>query len=155
MHERFQQIIDRMEPLLVNLMESPPIGWDDRKRLPIKGVYVFYEEGNPIYVGRSNRIPQRIREHGSDSSRKESATFALKLLRKKLGLPGGHNDKYTRTQLQEKYGDEYRAQRELIRSMEIRAVEIADQRTQAIFESYAILALGTDGPKGYNDFHTT
>ena len=36
--------------------------------------------------------------------------------------------------------------------MTVRVVEIEDQQCQAIFETYAVLALGTTR---YNTFHTT
>ena len=113
--------------------------------MPKQGVYVLYEGGKPIYVGRSNNIPQRIRGH-SASSRHESATFAFKLLREKLGNPEG-----TRKEVQEENQEEYDLQRKRVGDMAIRAVEIKDQRDQTVFEIYAVLALGTTR---YNTFET-
>jgi excinuclease UvrABC nuclease subunit len=49
--------------------------------IPSKGVYVFYEDNKPIYVGRSNRMRKRIKEHFAISSTHHSATFAFKLAR--------------------------------------------------------------------------
>lgn len=152
MNPRFQKVVSRMEPLLEELRSSDLLTCDDLKRVPQQGVYVFYEGGTPIYVGRSRRMRQRIREHGARSSRHESATFALKLLRHEVGEPEGHASEYTRPQLQERYPVEYAARRERVRNMRFRVVEIENPVVQTVFETYAILALDT---KEYNTFHTT
>ena len=152
MNPDFRAIIKKMEPLLETLKECPATPWDNLRGIPEKGVYAFYEDGKPIYVGRSNGMRQRIRQHGAESSRHESATFAFKLLRKAIGEPDGHVSNQTRKELQELHSEEYAKQRRRIRNMTIRVVEIEDQQHQAIFEIYAILALGTTR---YNSFHTT
>ena len=152
MNARFQEIVDQMEPLLEELRRSDLLTWDHLKEVPQQGVYVFYEGDRPIYTGRSRRMRQRIREHGARSSRHESATFALKLLRDAIGEPEGHSSEYTRPELQEKYPDQYAAQRERVRNMRFRVVQIEDPVAQTIFETYAILALDTTH---YNSFHTT
>ena len=158
-HERFpinpdfQKIIDQMEPLLQELLNSSPHTIENGLRnLPRKGVYAFYENGEAIYVGRSNRIRDRIREHGAESSRHESATFAYKLMLEEVGEQGGHSSQLSRHDLQNQYEDKYRGQRKRIREMEVRTVAIEDQRVQAVLEIYAILALGTTK---YNSFQTT
>ena len=152
MNVEVQAIIDQMEPLLTRLRCCDPLTWDNLRSLPQQGVYVFYENDKPIYAGRSRRIRQRIREHGGESSRHESATFAFKLFREALGEPEGHSSKYTRRQLQDQYPEEYASQRQRVRSMRIRAVEINDPLVQTVFEIYAIIALDTTH---YNKFHTT
>ena len=152
MNARFREVVDRMEPLLEALRSSDLLTWDDLKRVPQQGVYVFYEGNTPIYVGRSRRMRQRIREHGATSSRHESATFAFKLLRHQVGEPEGHASEYTRPQLQERYPVEYAAQRERVRNMRFRVVAIENPVVQTVFETYAILALDT---RKYNTFHTT
>ena len=153
MNPDFQKIINQMEPLLEELMTSSPHTIEDGLRnLPRKGVYAFYENGKAIYVGRSNRIRDRIREHGAESSRHESATFAYKLMLEEVGEQGGHSSKSSRQDLQQKYENEYKGQRKRIREMKVRGVAIEDQKVQAVFEIYAILALGTTK---YNPFQTT
>ena len=145
MNADFQRIVERMEGLLEKLRGSPEYARDRMRGMPRQGVYVLYEGGKPIYVGRSNNIPQRIRGH-SAASRHESATFAFKLLREKLGNPEG-----TRKEVQEEYQEEYDLQRKRVGDMTIRVVEIEDQREQTVFEIYAVLALGTTR---YNTFET-
>ena len=153
MHPEFQKIVDQMEPLLRTLEKSDGFIIENGiGPLPEKGVYVFYEDGKPIYVGRSNRMRARIREHAAESSRHESATFAYKLLLDAIGEPGGHSSSRTRKEIQASYSQEYQRQRQRIRRMELRAVQIENQRVQSVFEIYAIIALGTFK---YNAFHTT
>ena len=153
MNPDFQKIIDQMDPLLEELITSSPHTIEDGPRnLPRKGVYAFYENGKAIYVGRSNRIGDRIREHGAESSRHGSATFAYKLMLEEVGEQGSHSSKSSRQDLQKKYENKYKGQRKRIREMEVRGVTIEDQKVQAVFEIYAILALGTTK---YNSFQTT
>ena len=153
MNAEFQSIVDQMEPLLEQLEDcNPLVAQDDLKRLPRRGVYAFYEGGEAIYVGLSNRMRERIREYRSTSSRQESATFAFKLLLDAIGDPGGHVRGRTRSELQKRHAEEYNRQKERIQKMEVRAVGIEEQEVQAVFEIYAVLALKTTG---YNSFHTT
>ena len=143
----------RWSPCFRKLLNSSPHTIENGLRnLPRKGVYAFYENGEAIYVGRSNRIRDRIREHGAESSKHESATFAYKLMLEEVGEQGGHSSQLSRHDLQNQYEDKYRGQRKRIREMEVRTVAIEDQRVQAVLEIYAILALGTTK---YNSFQTT
>ncbi len=143
----FWEAIDKMKPLMNELEGSEELRWDDYSDAPRKGVYVLYEKGNPIYVGRSNNMRNRVREHGAASSDRYSATFAFKLLREALNEPEGRAEDIERS-----HKDEYRQQRERVRAMTFRAVAITDQLEQTLFETYAIIEMGT-APK-YNDFET-
>ena len=79
MRSGFQKIVDLMEPLFQALLASPPHTVENGLRnLPQRGVYAFYENGRAIYVGRSNRVRPRIREHDAEHSRRGTATFAYK-----------------------------------------------------------------------------
>ncbi len=104
--------------------------------------------------GRSNRVRSRIREHGANSSRSESATFALKLLRKELDDRGGHSPKYSRKKIDEcpDLKSNFAKKRKLAREMQFQVVEIKCQQLQYLFEAYAIICLETTG---YNSFITT
>ena len=64
------EAIDKMKPLMDDLKGSKERSWDESSDVAGKGVYVFYEKGTPIYVGRSNNIQNRIREHGAASNRR-------------------------------------------------------------------------------------
>ena len=56
----FWEAIDKMKPLMGELKEGEERRWDDYRNAPLKGVYVFYEDGHPIYVGRSNHVRNRF-----------------------------------------------------------------------------------------------
>ncbi len=154
MSETFDKIVAQMEPLLKTLLSEPPLDRAELRNIPKRGIYVLHEGGEPIYVGRSNNIPQRLRQHGNDSSRNESATFAYKLSLDATGDPGGHTPGKTRKTRERdpEFAEEYQKQRKRVSNMLVRVAGIEDQATQSVFEIYAILVLGTER---YNKFHTT
>ncbi len=143
----FWEAIEKMKPLMDQLKASEERRWNEYGVAPQRGVYVFYENGDPIYVGRSNNMRGRIREHGAESSARYSATFAFKLLRQELDFPSRRAE-----DIEKNHKEEYRKQRERVRDMTFRAVQISDQLEQSLFETYAIIEMGT-APK-YNDFET-
>ena len=148
MNQEFQKAADRMGLIMDRLRNSDELSWENRRDAPNQGVYVLYEGGKPVYVGRSNRLRDRIREHGADSSDRYSATFALKLLREKLKWPKGNA-----ADLVKDNADEYDQQKKRVKNMTFRAVEIKGQLEQTLFEVYAILEFRTH-VLGYNDFDT-
>ena len=148
MNNAFQGAIGNLKPLMDKLKGSEEHEWSDYRLAPEKGVYVFYKNGDPIYVGRSNNVRERIRKHGADSSDRHSATFAFKLLREALSQPAGKTEDIEKAHI-----EEYRHQRERVRAMTFRAVPIPDQLEQTLFEIYAILEFLGKAPK-YNDFGT-
>ena len=143
----FWEAVEKMKPLMDELRGSEERNWGDYISAPRNGVYVLYEKGNPIYVGRSNNMRNRLREHGAASSDRNSATFALKLLREALNEPKGRAEDIERD-----HREEYRQQRERVRAMTFRAVAIPGQLEQHLFETYAIIEMGT-APR-FNDFET-
>ena len=147
MAKDFWRAVEKMKMLMDELKDMREFKWDEYGEAPQKGVYVFYENGEAIYVGRSNTMHRRIREHGADSSDRYSATFAFRLLRREMNDPKG-----TAQDIEETYREEYRQQRARVRSMTFKAVSIPDQLEQTLFEIYAILEMGT-APQ-YNDFET-
>lgn len=124
---------------------------DVTKKLPRKGVYVFYEDEKPIYVGRSKNIPNRILNHGRPSSGHNSATFAF-LLAKEEAIDRGLNVDMTRASLEKNpaFKKIYLEQKKRVADMLIKAVEIESPEIEAIFEIYASRKLDTK----YNDFNT-
>jgi len=53
---------DKMHELMKNLLNSPLLSRDSLNEIPSNGLYIFYEENKPIYVGISgkNRMNKRI-----------------------------------------------------------------------------------------------
>ena len=151
----FDEAADKMPDLLKARKSREPVrfrgSWQKKKaEVPRNGVYVFYENGKPLYVGRSNSLAVRIEGHGAANGTQYGATFAFKLLKEKVG--GKNSQGMTSKEMQVAFKDEYERQRARVRKMDVRVVQVTDQVEQTIFEIYAILALTTT-PK-YNEFRT-
>jgi len=149
--QEFHNAIELLPKILNKLQNTPT-----KSRLedfPDNGVYVFYENNQPIYVGRSNRMKSRILEHSRPSSGHFSATFAFKIAFKKAKENGGIDLERTRGELlaDVQFNPLFLKAIDRVSRMSVRAIEIDNQVIQTLFETYAILALKTTE---YNDFHT-
>ena len=154
---RFLKLVRRMQPLLEELLTGPTYQEETLRDLPMKGVYVFYENGEPVYVGRVGQnskqtMRDRIGQHTRQSSGHNTATFAFKLLQEHLEVPIGHVKGRTREELAKKNDEAFKSQKKRVRNMTVRAVDVTDSKEQALFELYAIIALNTTR---YNSFDTS
>lgn len=160
-----------MAPLLDELQNSRLLDRGQLRYVPARGIYVFYENCEPMYVGRSNRLKERILVHGRNSASYSSATFAFRLTLERLEIPSEHlhlrelrqNPKpvlqhlgiyhgyATRNELAANcwFNRAFGEQKERVRNMLVRVVEVEDPIEQTIFEVYAALALDTTR---YNNF---
>ena len=152
MSEHFNKVIAKMQPLLDQMLATAPLSRDQLQGIPKRGIYVFYEKEQPIYVGRSNRLRQRLLEHGRPSSRHNSATFAFNLAMEAATEGGNTIPDATRTEIENipRFSSFYIQAKGRVAAMKVRVVEVTDPIEQTIFEVYAALALGTV----YNDFDT-
>ena len=152
MSVKFNQLVAKMPELLKVLESQPFLTRDNLGDIPEKGVYVFYENGKPLYVGRSNRLKGRIQEHGRPSSDHYSATLAFSMAKEEVKYKRNEHRLVTRNELEKAPGFEkaFFLARKQVAEMQVKAVEIEDQITQALFEIYAALTLNTQ----YNDFST-
>ena len=153
----WEAVQTRLPDLLNELKSCPALVRDSPGRLldiPKQGIYAFYEDGRPRYVGRSDRMRTRILEHGRAGSRHNSATFAFLLATEAAHEKGIDCTARTRDDLQQAddFKPIYDEAKARVRRMEIRVVEIADPIEQTVFEVYAALRLPTIRPHGYNDF---
>jgi hypothetical protein len=152
MKNNFKQYSDKLPALMEQLRNSDLIATNDFPTIPSKGIYVFYEDKKPIYVGRSNRLTKRLREHHAEYSTHYSATFAFKLAKKKAGEKGVDLHKTQKALAKDPvFANIFREERQRVSKMSVRVIEIEDQITQYLFETYAVLELGTTD---YNDFWT-
>jgi len=152
MQDKFSEYIRRMPILLNELKANPLLNRNELEDIPKSGIYVFYREGKPLYVGRSNRLKGRIQEHGRPSSDHYSATLAFNMAKEKVNYKRNEHRLATRNKLEKAPGFEeaFFLARANVAQMKIRAIRIDDQVTQALFEIYAALTLKTP----YNDFST-
>ncbi|MCB0375086.1 MAG: GIY-YIG nuclease family protein, partial [Sinomicrobium sp.] len=116
------------------------------KQTPQGGVYMFSEEENVLYVGRTKRkIRQRLQDHIAANRR--DCPFALRLAREDTGNPAGSKGELFRDKT---FIKAYDAAKERIREMDVRYVEEPDPLRQALLEIYA--AVQSDAK--HNDFDT-
>jgi hypothetical protein len=154
MDDRFVQFVERLGPLLQDLMGMSPtkIGALP-KNVPGAGVYLFSEGNDHLYVGRSNRIRQRLREHSRPSSTHNTAPFAFRLARESTGRSSpSYTADGSRTDLSQNaaFDKAFSAAKKRVRAMDVRFVEVTDPLEQALLEIYVAVVLDTP----HNDFGT-
>ena len=152
MSEEWNDLVKHMPTLLKQLTSQPLRPWNDRGILPQKGVYVFYEDENPMYVGRTNNMSRRLNRHCNPSSGHNSATFAFNIA-KREAIKRGMNVQLTRSQLEvaPAFSKLYLKAKARVAKMPVRVIEISDPIVQTLFEVYAVMCLDT---REYNDFNT-
>ena len=145
----FQDVIDKMPRYMRELEDCEAIGLYItadrralRRQLPAsKGVYVLYEQGKPMYVGRSDNLADRLLKHGRPSGDSETATFAFNIAKEQFPGPAS----MSRKGLQRTKGFKslFDATKERVRRMQVRVVDVEDPIEQTILEVCAHLALHT------------
>ncbi len=152
MSKEWNDLVKHMPTLLKQLTSQPLRPWNDRGLLPQKGVYVFYEDEKPIYVGRTNSMSRRLNEHCNPSSGHNSATFAFNIA-KREAIKQGINVQLTRSQLEvdPAFSKLYLEAKVRVSKMSVRVIEINDPIVQTLFEVYTAMCLDT---REYNDFDT-
>ena len=153
MNERFKKLTDGMPLRLQELLERPLVTIDDIgiTEVPQKGVYVLFEDNEPVYVGRSNRLKERLKEHSRGGS-EYSATLAFRIAKQNYSDFQKIELKQTSKQLMMNvdFVKEFEKAKDRIAKMRIRFIRVEDQIEQAMFEIYAHMTLGTK----FNDFNT-
>jgi predicted GIY-YIG superfamily endonuclease len=154
MNESFRQYLESLHPKLAQLLAMPPVrGERIPRKVPDKGVYLFSESGNHLYVGRSNRLRDRLRQHTAPSSDRFNATFAFRMACMACGKRRGtYMEDSSRAKLETdgEFARTFREAKQRVRNMDIRFVEEADALRQTLLEIYAAFVLQTP----YNDFET-
>jgi hypothetical protein len=145
--EDFQQVIDQLEPLLERLTSSPRAPLAEHATIPkAPGIYLFSEGPNPIYVGQTRNLQQRLRQHMSPSSKENSAPFAFNLAMTEARKDPGIDTHGTRKEIaaRPEFDAVFRKARERVAGMNVQVIELDDPVTRTIFEVYAARVLGTD-----------
>ena len=73
------RVLDEMRSLLTEVRRTKLRSRHDLQGIPKNGLYVFYADGDPMYMGRSNRLGGRVQENGRPVSKSNSANFAFNL----------------------------------------------------------------------------
>lgn len=153
MDEKFRKFADALHPKFEQLIFMEPVVTGKLpKVVPSRGVYLFSENGNHLYVGRTGRMRGRYGDHSRPSANHNDAPFAFKLAREATGFlksaykTGPESRKGLSSN--ETFNEAFKAAKARIRAMEFRFVEEIDPTTQCLLEVYASVVLATP----YNDF---
>ena len=155
MHPTFAKLLEGLHPKFEELMLMPPCKHGCLpKTMPKQGVYLFSEENNYLYVGRSNKIRLRYGRHCNPGATHRMAAFAFKLARETTGRTiasyKAGEDSRKGLMLNPQFRTAFDDAKARIRQMDFRFVEESDQNAQALLEIYCTLALNAR----YNDFNT-
>ena len=152
MNPIFREAVESLEPKFQKLIRSKPVKFDQLPSLiPERGIYLFSEGDTHLYVGRTNRLRNRLRAHCSASSTHNTAAFAFRIARHKTGrLRASYRKEGSRASLMqdEAFAAEFRAAKQRLSEMNIRYVEETDPIRQTLLEVYVAVMLQTP----FNDF---
>lgn len=152
--EHFASAISGLHGRLEQLVRSPLFTYRNKPpRLPLSVVYLFSEEGTPLYVGRTNHFSQRLGNHCRVGSTANQSSFAFRLARAAAGITeAAYSGKETRDALMMRpdFVSGFAVAKERLNRMQIRFAEERDQVQQALLEIYCAVALQTP----YNQFGT-
>ena len=149
MSPEFRQAVEELHTKFEYLISAVP--YAEGTSLPKQGIYLFSENGAPFYVGRSNNIPQRRRQHTQRGSQTNQAALATLIAREETKHPVDYR-KGARGRLlaDHVFMDAFRRAKERVQKMEFRAVAESDQTRQTLLEVYCAITLKTP----HNDFNT-
>jgi len=152
MNKTFQAHVEVLPVLFERLLEMPPIRVCELpKSMPKHGVYVLTENSKHLYVGRSNRLKNRMRDHCSASSPERKSAFAFQLAREATGrTKASYKREGSRKELMKDpvFSAAFVKAKQRISRMHVRYVEESNPVRQALLEIYAAIALETP----YNSF---
>jgi hypothetical protein len=142
----FDAMVETLPDLLTRLTAADGKPVADHAGIPEKpGVYFFSEGVNPVYVGQSRNLRQRLRHHTAPSARGNQAALAWQIALK-AAKEDGHPVAGTRKDLEadESFAEHFREAKRRVGQMDSRFIQIDDPVTRTVFEVYAARALGTD-----------
>ena len=143
MNANFQQHVGKTPQLFADLIAHEPVAIAGGT-LPAKpAIYVFYLDGDPVHVGRTRNLRQRIRGHVSKSH--YSASFAFKRARSETGFKATYKAGEGRGTLLENplFAEAFAKALAEIQGMSIQYLVVEDPIEQYLLELYAALELET------------
>lgn len=148
----FAELVESLEPSFQRLIQMVPLQANMLpKTMPARGIYLFSDGADHLYVGRSNNIRRRIGLHCRPGSQHNQATFAFRMARKKTGhTTVAYTAVGSRSHLANDtvFGPAFVACKAQIKKLDLRFVEEVDATRQALLEIYAATVLKTP----FNDF---
>jgi hypothetical protein len=148
----FAEIINGLHEKYEELMAMDPVTVDTAPRdTPVGGVYLFFEDGVPLYAGRTKRsIRDRLQAHVDPSA--TDCPFAWRLAREQTSRPATYKKEGGQKQLlaDPEFRSVYEGAKHRIRLMEVRYVGESHPLRQALLEIYVAVVAGAK----HNDFDT-
>jgi predicted GIY-YIG superfamily endonuclease len=154
MDATFANIIESLDPQYRRLLLAAAHRYEQLPRqMPKRGIYLFSEGPSHLYVGRTNRLRERLRNHCQQSGTHFTATFAFRIARHESGkVDAAYTKDGSRQALMAdpRFARAFRAAKERVRKMDIRYVQEEEPTRQALLEIYVATVLNTP----FNDFDT-
>jgi hypothetical protein len=89
MNENFQKYVEALHPKFELLIEMKSVKIATMpKDAPSRAIYLFSENGQNLYVGRTNHLRNRMRQHSIPVAQHNQAVFAFRLARQQTGRIG-------------------------------------------------------------------
>lgn len=130
----------------------PSVRVEDLPRdAPQSGVYLFSEGERHLYVGRTDRLRDRLQEHCRPGSPHNSAPFAFRIAREVTKrIVASYTTEGSRRSLaaDPEFGNAFTQAKIRVRQMDVRWVEEPHELRQTLLEIYTAVVLQTP----YNDF---
>lgn len=142
MNVEFAARIQRIPGLFVDLVAREPAPMDAGAHPNHPGIYILYEAGVPVHVGRTRKLRRRLQAHCTPQH--NSASFAFKRARRELGVHASYRAANSRAALQadDIFGPCFRRHVDAVRSMQVRFLSVPDPIDQYFLELYAVMELG-------------
>lgn len=152
MDAKFRDLVESLEAKRRALVAMAPVKYATLPAdVPERGIYLFSEGAEHLYVGRTNGIRKRLANHCRPSSNANMATFAFRLAREATDRrKATYKTEGSRAALlaEPAFAEAFRRAKARVAACDIRFVEEADATRQALLEIYVATVLGTP----YNDF---
>jgi hypothetical protein len=152
--ERFRTEVEgRLPGLVEELVACAPHrrGVDQAPTAP--GIYLYSEDDQQMYVGRTRDLSRRWADHTRPSSGINSASFAFNIA-KKAAAAHGEDVAIARSRLavEPVFARAFVEAKARVREMDYRFVRVDSPVLSTVGEVYAAMVLGTEGD--FNEFET-
>jgi hypothetical protein len=152
MNARFAILVESLEPPFQALLGMLPVKASSLpRRMPDRGVYLFSDGSEHLYVGRTNNLRRRIRNHCGDACDHRKAALAFNMARRATGrTKASYKKEGSRAALaiDELFAPQFAEAKRKVATLDVRFVGEVDPTRQALLEIYAATVLATP----YNDF---
>lgn len=154
MNTGFDSHLDRVRDVFQRLLRVTPVV-ADKEPSPIPkggGIYVFYKNGQPLRVGRTGNLRDRVKAHYKGDH--AEAAFAVALAREETKIRATYKKETSAAYLVKnhlEFSDAFDRAKERISKMHVQCVSEPDPDCRFLLEFYAAKELRTP----YNSFGET